>query len=191
MRFLMKINKGLILTILVLVVLIVYLSQLEIQRNKEKPELEKVCRTYIELINKYNTENNIDFDNKDKEKEYKEQIKEELKQYLIENKYVLDLQVDSLLYNAQEMKELKIKSKTRKIDKIKKYVFDGNEVTVTLKTIVEIEKYEENDVIDKKTYDVEDSITLTNQGGTWKITYVELEDPIEDTYQEYDIMTTF
>lgn len=188
MRFLRKINKGLILTILFLVVLIVYLVQLEIQRNKEKPEIEKVCRTYIEIINKYNTENNADLNNEDKEKEYKEQIKEELKQYLIENKYVLDLQVDNLLYNIQEMKELNIKSKTRKIDKIKKYVFDGNEVTVTLKTILEIEKYEENDVIDKKTYDVEDIITLINQNGTWKIAYVVLNDPIETTYQD---LTTF
>lgn len=191
MRFLKKINKGLILTILVLVVLIVYLLQLEVQRNKEKPELEKICKDYIELINKYNTENNINLDDENKENEYKEQIKEDLKQYLIENKYVLDLQIDNLLYNTQEMNELKIKSRTRKIEKIKKYVFDGNEVTVTLKTSLEIEKYEESEngeeVINKKTHDTEDTITLTKVDDKWKITYVELQNP--DEYQYNDMIT--
>lgn len=53
MKILRKINKGLILTIIVLLVLIIYLVNLEVKRNAEKPKIEQVCNEYIELMNKY------------------------------------------------------------------------------------------------------------------------------------------
>ena len=48
MKFLKKINKGLVLTILVLLGLIIYLINVEVTRNKVKPEIEKICKEYID-----------------------------------------------------------------------------------------------------------------------------------------------
>jgi hypothetical protein len=191
MKFLRKINKGFILTILVLIALIIYLVQLEIQRNEEKPEIEKVCKEYIELVNKYSNSQDVDISTEEKEKEYISKIREEIKPYLIDNEYVLDSQSENLLYNLENAVSQKVKTKVRKIEKIKKYVFDGNEVTVTLNSSIEIEKYEDNEdekeVINKKTYDAEDTITLTKVDDTWKITYAELQD--SDEYQYYNDMS--
>jgi hypothetical protein len=191
MKFLRKINKGFILTILVLIALAIYLVQLEIQRNEEKPEIEKVCKEYIELVNKYSNFQDVDISTEEKEKEYISKIREEIKPYLIDNEYVLDSQSENLLYNLENAVSQKVKTKVRKIEKIKKYVFDGNEVTVTLNSSIEIEKYEDNEdeeeVINKKTYDAEDTITLTKVDDTWKITYVELQN--SDEYQYYNDMS--
>lgn len=48
MKALKKINKGLILTILVLIVLILYFNDLEKQRDKDKPDIKKTCEDFIE-----------------------------------------------------------------------------------------------------------------------------------------------
>lgn len=53
MKLLKKINKGLVLTVIVLVALIVYIVTVEISRNNEKPNIETACKNYIETINKY------------------------------------------------------------------------------------------------------------------------------------------
>ena len=53
MRILKKINKGLILTIIVLVVLIIYLTNVEKQRGADKPAIQKACEEYIALTDKY------------------------------------------------------------------------------------------------------------------------------------------
>ena len=52
MKTLKKINKGLILTILVLIVLILYFNNLEKQRDKDKPDIKKACEDFIELTDK-------------------------------------------------------------------------------------------------------------------------------------------
>lgn len=53
MKLLKKINKGLVLTVIVLLALIIYIVTVEISRNKEKPNIEAACKNYIETINKY------------------------------------------------------------------------------------------------------------------------------------------
>lgn len=53
MKYLRKINKGLILTILVIAILSIYLVSVEAKRNAAKSEIEKVVKEYIQLVNKY------------------------------------------------------------------------------------------------------------------------------------------
>jgi len=53
MKFLSKINKGLVLTIIVLIILSIYLANIEIKRKSAKPEIEKVVKEYIALTNEY------------------------------------------------------------------------------------------------------------------------------------------
>ena len=57
MKLLKKINKGLVLTVIVLVALIIYIVTVEISRSNEKPNIETACKDYIENIQKvYNKE---------------------------------------------------------------------------------------------------------------------------------------
>lgn len=188
MKFLKKINKGVILTILVVAILAIYLVQLEIQRNKEKPDIEKVCTQYIEFVNKYSAYDNIDINNSEVKTEYENKIKEEVKEYVIQNDYVVKTITDNLVVDIEDGVLQKVKSRNRKIEKIKKYVFEGDEVTVSLKISVDVEKYEDtnSEVINKDTHESEDTITLVKEDGKWKITYAELQNPDQETYGFYD-----
>ena len=47
MKVLKKINKGLILTIIVLAALLIYISGVEKQRNADKPDIRKACEDFI------------------------------------------------------------------------------------------------------------------------------------------------
>ena len=53
MKFLKKINKGCILTLIVLVGLICYIVNLEVGRNKEKGAIQEACINYLTFENKY------------------------------------------------------------------------------------------------------------------------------------------
>ena len=53
MKVLKKINKGLILTIIVLAALLIYISGVEKQRNADKPDIRKACEDFILLTDKY------------------------------------------------------------------------------------------------------------------------------------------
>ncbi len=53
MKIFKKINKGLVLTVIVLTILVVYLICVEVKRNNEKPNIESACKDYIETINEF------------------------------------------------------------------------------------------------------------------------------------------
>ena len=48
-----KINKGLILAIIVLLALTIYLVNVENQRKADKPDIKAVCEEFIALTDKY------------------------------------------------------------------------------------------------------------------------------------------
>ena len=50
MKIWKKINKGLLLTIIVLIVLIIYLKGVEKQREADKTAIKTSCEEYINLI---------------------------------------------------------------------------------------------------------------------------------------------
>lgn len=185
MKFLRKINKGLILTLIVVTALVIYLVQLEAKRSTQKPEIEKIAKEYIEIINKYNVANDKEL-SEEEVKTYKHHIKEEIKSYLIENEYVLENEILELSNKSDELKQGKIKSLQRKIQRIKNYVFDGDKVTLTIKCELEVQKIvDEQGTINKQTEDVEDTIMLNKENDKWKISYIQLQYPMQ-IYNEYD-----
>ena len=50
MKIWKKINKGLILTIIVVVILIIYLEQVERQRELDKTAIRTACNEYIKMV---------------------------------------------------------------------------------------------------------------------------------------------
>ena len=197
MNLLKKINKGLILTIIVLLILGIYLFVVESKRNEAKPEIEEIVKEYIAIVNKYSVvpedmqkiqvpTSNEEFTriNEEMDKkvdEYLNKYEAELKEKMIDNKEVVDMQKDamkSFLDNANNYFQEVVTKYNREIVKIRKYAFDEDQVTVTLETSTEIEnKYldEGNEKVRKENPTSKDeTITLQLVDGKWKVVYADL-----------------
>lgn len=198
MKFLKKINKGLILTIIVIVLLVIYLVNIEVKRSAEKPNIEKIAKEYVELVDKYavlpeeyqkiyskikNDDEANEIDEK-LDKAIEEQLSkfdEELKTKMVDNKTAKEQQkniIESIISSNNDLKKNVMTKYDREIKKIKKYEFDEDQVTVTFDSNLENEtKYMEGkkEKTKKNTQKFEDeSITLKYENGTWKVVYADL-----------------
>lgn len=186
MKFLKKINKGLILTVIVLVVLILYFNNLEKQRDKDKPDIKKACEDFIELTDKYSVlpvELQTLQDNIPEEKvdDYIKQMKKDLADVMIDNQESINIQqkiLEENLKNGYNVSEVRT-NLSRKIQKVSSYQFENNQVTVSLKDNVEetiktsdgLEEYDKNNEFEAS----EDEIVLQKVDGKWKIVYANLQ----------------
>lgn len=185
MKILKKINKGLLLTIIVLVALITYLTNVEKQRESDKEDIKKVCEEYIAFTDKYVVlpEDMQTFTgkiSKENEEKLKKQLKEELEKQMINNDEAIEIQYEYLLdelKNGYKIEnEVRTKNK-RTITKISSYEFDDDQVTVTLRTTIESTyKYiEETTGAEKERQNtisnIDDEIILQKVDGQWKVVY--------------------
>ena len=186
MKFLKKINKGLILTVIVLVVLILYFNNLEKQRHKDKPDIKKACEDFIELTDKDSVlpeelqklQEDIP---EEKVDEYINQMQKDLEDIMIDNQESINIQqkiLEENLKNGYSTLEVRTNS-SRKIQKVSSYQFENNQVTVSLKDNVEetiktsdgLEEYDKNNEFEAS----EDEIVLQKVDGKWKIVYANLQ----------------
>lgn len=191
MKLLKKINKGFILTVIVLILLSIYLINQEKAKETEKKEISQKCEQYIDFTNKYAVlpeDMQVlkqEISNTELEK-YKNEIKQELKKQMIENEQAVDLQyqiLTSILENNIKKDSIVTQISRRMIDK-PQYVFDGDQVQVIFQSRISItEKYLENDndtEEDAKTRNTtymtqNDQINLQKVDGEWKIVYSNLQ----------------
>ena len=191
MKLLKKINKGFILTVIVLILLSIYLINQEKAKETDKKEISQKCEQYIDFTNKYAVlpedmqALTKEISNTELEK-YKNEIKQELKKQMIENEQAVDLQyqiLTSILENNIKKDSIVTQISRRMIDK-PQYVFDGDQVQVTFQSRISIEeKYLENDndtEEDAKTRNTtymtqNDQINLQKVDGEWKIVYSNLQ----------------
>ena len=185
MKFLKKINKGLILTILVLIVLVIYFSNLEKQRASDKTDIKKVCESFIELTDKYSVlpeelqtlKGEVP---EDKVKEYTNQMKKDLTEIMIDNQESVNIQqkiLEESLRNGYSEGQVRT-NWSRKIQKVSSYQFEKNQVTVSLKDNIEetiktsdgIEEYNKNNEFEAS----KDEIVLQKVNGKWKVVYANL-----------------
>ena len=187
MNLLKKINKGLILTIIVILVLVIYLVGIEKQRKQDKENIKITSENFIKLTDKYLVypeemqKLGVDISQENKDKIEKE-IKTELEKLMIQNEDAINLQKDMLIGELERgYSKNKIKIKTKKtITKISEYQFDGDQVTVIFKSKVD-QNYRYKDEItneeqeQQKTFESPyDEIILQKIEGTWKIVYSNL-----------------
>ena len=201
MKILKKINKGLLLTIIVVAVLVIYLTNLEKQREADKSDIKKACEDFITLTDEYvvlpedmqTYTGEISKENKEK---IEKQLKDALKTKMVDNDKAVEIQyeylVDKLQNGYQTEGEVKTKNK-RTITKISSYEFDGNQVTVTLRTSTETTyKYKDEFTGEEKERkntitSPSDEIVLQKVDGKWKIVYSYLQfDVGSNFYDEYD-----
>ena len=183
MKIWKKINKGLLLTIIVLIVLIIYLKGVEKQREADKTAIKTSCEEYINLIDNLMVLPE-DMQNLSEENEQKIQdnINNELKKVMIENEDAIELQSQYVLEIVKQSNENKIITKRKKnIDKISKYEFDGDQVVVkfssNLETSYKHVNTETNEEEEKQNIQSTsgDEITLQKVDGKWKIVYSYLD----------------
>lgn len=183
MKILKKINKGLLLTIIVLIALIFYLKGVENQREADKTAIRTSCEEYINIIDKLIVLPE-DMQNLSEENEQKiqENINNELKNVMIENEDAIELQSQYVLEIVKQSNENKIITNCKKnIDKISKYEFDGDQVVVkfssNLETLYKHVNTETNEEEEKQNIQSTsgDEITLQKVDGKWKIVYSYLD----------------
>ena len=185
MKVLKKINKGLILTILVLIVLVIYFSNLEKQRASDKTDIKKACESFIELTDRYSVlpeelqtlKGEVP---EDKVKEYTNQMKKDLTEIMIDNQESVNIQqkiLEESLRNGYSEGQVRT-NWSRKIQKVSSYQFEKNQVTVSLKDNIE-ETIKTSDGIEEYNKDNEfeaskDEIVLQKVNGKWKVVYANL-----------------
>lgn len=197
MKVLKKINKGLILTIIVLAALLIYISGVEKQRNADKPDIRKACEDFILLTDKYVVlpeDMQKSEVSEEKVNEYVNQMKSDVEKVMISNTEAVKIQkqvIENNLRNGYDALDVRIKM-SRKIKKINGYEFDGNQVTVKLKDQVEIvtKVFDEIDSIkETETFDASnDEIILQKIDGKWKIVYSNLQFDGSNRYYSDDII---
>ncbi len=197
MKVLKKINKGLILTIIVLAALLIYISGVEKQRNADKPDIRKACEDFILLTDKYVVlpeDMQKSEVSEEKVNEYVNQMKSDVEKVMISNTEAVKIQkqvIENNLRNGYNALDVRIKM-SRKIKKINGYEFDGNQVTVKLKDQVEIvtKVFDEIDSTkETETFDASnDEIILQKIDGKWKIVYSNLQFDGSNRYYSDDII---
>lgn len=197
MKVLKKINKGLILTIIVLAALLIYISGVEKQRNADKPDIRKACEEFIALTDKYVVlpeDMQKSEVSEEKVNEYVNQMKNDVEKVMISNTEVVKIQEQVIENNLRDSyNALDVRSKvSRKIKKINGYEFDGNQVTVKLNNQVEIvtKVFDEIDSTkETETFDASnDEIILQKIDGKWKIVYSNLQFDGSNRYYSDDII---
>lgn len=192
MRFLRKINIGLVLTIITILAIVIYLVNVENSRKGYKEEIKNVCDSYIGIVNKYAIlpedlqqigldSRNINLDNfyNDMEKELRDISVSDPSAKI--QKTILEDCVGKDLLDTSNI----IVSYDKKIVKISSYDFDGNQVTVTFDSKITVkEKYieinietgEQSEKVRENVYDCKgESITLEKKDDGWKIVYANLD----------------
>lgn len=192
MKILKKINKGLILTIIVLVALTIYLVGVEKQRKADKADIQKACEEFISFTDKYlvlpkEIQTLTEQIPESKIKEYETEMKTELENLMISNEEAVKIQNKFLIANLESgytSEEIRNKYE-RKIIKISNYEFEGDQVTVTFRSKVETStKYlnEENEEQENKnSFETSsEEIILQKVDDKWKVVYSNLQ------FNDYD-----
>ncbi len=188
MKFISKINRGLILLVAVVVGIAIYLITLSAGQTREKPLINEVCRKYINTAANYRklpqeylkdkliiseTELNKVIEAMNNEiKTFYTNNEESYKYVLVRNKEELKKQAKGIGVIYKYEKEI--------VD-FKSIVFNGNTVTVNLLTNTVMDRLNpyipggEREHISSQTTD---TITLKKVQGKWKIVYADLLDPV-------------
>lgn len=202
MKIWKKINKGFLLTLIVLLALIIYLVGVEEQRKEDKTNIQKATEEFIEFTDKYTVlpeemQTLTEKISKEKVEKYETEMKTKLEDLMISNEEAVKIQNQILVSNLENgYSQGEIKSKQeRKITKITSYEFDGDQVTVTFNSKLETNtKYlneEKEEQERKKSLDIiGEEVVLQKVDGEWKIVYSNLRYENYSNYYE-DTMVVY
>lgn len=188
MKFLRKINKGFILTVIVILLLSIYLVNLEKQREADKAEIKTACEKFIHVTNKYlvlpeEMQTLTEEISEDMVKEYKQEAKNALKDIMVDNEEAINIQhqfLEQALTQGYHGEDGIRSRYERNIVKINSFEFDGDRVTVTFNSKVITESKYLNDGNEEQTTSssfspASEEIMLQKVDGEWKVVYANLQ----------------
>ncbi len=189
MKLFKKINRGLILTIVVVAAVATYLVILSVTQGKEKPIIEDVCTKYISTAISY----------KQLPDQYKKENPEIPEAEL--NKYIDSMTADLKAFYTGNEQTYKTVISTNKADlerqasgmgvvfdykkdikEFDSFTFDGDTVTVSILTNSVLDGpniFEPGMPRENISAQTTDTITLQKTEGNWKIIYADLQQPMK------------
>ena len=193
MKYLSKINRGAILTAVVVLAVICYLVTTAILQNNEKPRIKQICETYLVQEVAYNmlpTTYRVDKPDMPVTvlNDYLAEMKKNIIAFYPTNeqyyKFVIDTRTADLTNQAKGNGIVFQYTKT--ITKYNEMIFNGDMVNVTFTTSTTLEAkdlYGSGSTIKEKiTSDVDDNIILQKIGGSWKVVYATINRPASNDY---------
>ena len=181
-KLLKKANRGILLTVFVLIAVSIYLITSAFMQAAEKPQIEEICRSYAAaeigyymLPEPWRTgEEPMPQDEIDK---YKDKMQSEIEPWYRGNQRIRALAMNRLGNEIEIQAEnvSRVLECTKEISRFESFSFSGNEVTVVFKSRTAIERakseYEEGGRIVEET---SDTIMLQKEDGEWKLVYASL-----------------
>lgn len=189
MKFLAKINRGLILTVVIVAAIAIYLIAQSISQADEKPKIKDVCQQYINTAISYSQlpENyrkaNPEIPQAELDK-YIADMSKDLKAFYTDKeetyKGVIERNKEYLENQAKGVGV--VYSYTKEIKEYENFVFDGDTVTVSIGTNSVFDGSDISSPLSprgKVTGKTVDTITLQKVDGEWKVIYAFLEQPVK------------
>ena len=186
-NFLKKINRGILLSAVMLLGVIIYLISLSVVQAREKPLLEELCRQYVAteiaysvLPEQYRDKDTVMAD--DELDAYLAQMKAAISPFYFDNEQILQLAVDRIGGNLATQAEgwYRIREYEKSIQFFDSFEFDGSKVTVRFKSLTTIERVNSEMSAQPETRQVgetDDLIILQKAEGSWYIVYAALNEP--------------
>jgi len=185
MKFLKKINRGLILTVFVVLAVIIYLVSLGIYNASQKPVLEKLTEEFLEVYLQYEMlpeEFRVLNHQMSKEEQEKflSEMKTELSRFYPEEEMYFEFALTNKKsrVNSLFLGQRAVKSYDKRIINFENFVFENNTADVTFKTLTTIEVYVPGmDQVQKLTDETMDQIIFMKLNGSWNVIHAEINEP--------------
>jgi len=184
-KYLKKVNRGLIVTTFVVLAVFIYLVSLGIYNTSQRPVLEKISEDFLETFIKYemlpeefrvvNRQMSVE----EKEK-FLSEMKTELSRFYPEEEMYFEFALTNKesRINSLFLGQRAVKSYEKRIINFENFVFENNTADVTFKTLTTIEVYIPGmDQVQKLTDETMDQIIFMKINGIWKVIHAEINEP--------------
>jgi hypothetical protein len=182
-----KMNRGILLTVAILIVVSIYLVATSISQAAEKPTIEQICRDYTASEISYSLlpENWRDSTEPMPQEEldkYLASMETDIAPWYIDNERIRKLALDRIKNDLEYQADSadRILEYTKEIVKFESLSFSGNEVTVVFRSRSAVERSisENTSDTDRTVEETSDTIMLQKIDGEWKLVYANLYQPV-------------
>jgi len=193
MKYFSKINRGAILTALIIIAVICYLITNSVMQNREKPEIKQICETYLQKEISYNMlplEYRVDKPAMIETvlNDYLALMKKDIIEFYPQNeqyyKFVIQTLTNDLTNQAKGTRV--VFQYEKKIIRYDSILFDKDTVNVQFTSSTTMEAKDINNIgstaKDKITQETQDNIILQKIGGKWKVIFASISRPMSNNY---------
>ncbi len=186
-KFLKHANRGIIVSVIIIMGILTYLTATAVSQGREKPAIETVCREYIAaeiqfslLPEQYRT---LESDMTEEQFEaYLQKLETTLLPFYIDNDRIREIAYEQLsnYLESQLMNQAPVLSYEKTILSFDSFIFDGSQVTVELTTQSTIELPENKNFGEpggRIAGETTDHIVLEKVSNQWLVVYASLSQP--------------